>query len=132
VLDTKQLYVISCNGDTVFLAKSYDCTTVGLILLFRAFVFCHYVHYLIMAALHSRCEHYILQLWFLLFFLRLFLVVTYWMSTIFPHMMWPQCEFRMRVWNVLHAARWKYRMQKLCKNRHLCTIAQIVRLYLRN
>jgi len=29
--------------------------------------------------------------------------------------MWPQCEFRMQVWNVLHTARWKYRMQKLCK-----------------
>jgi len=28
----------------------------------------------------------------------------------------------MQVWNVLQAARWKYRMQK---NRHLCTIAQL-------
>jgi len=29
--------------------------------------------------------------------------------------MWPQCEFRMHVWNVLQAARWKYRTQKLRK-----------------
>ena len=35
----------------------------------------------------------------------------------------------MQVWNVLHAARWKYRAQKSPKksNRHLCTIAQICR-----
>jgi len=31
----------------------------------------------------------------------------------------------MQVWNVLHAARWKYRTQKWCKNRHLRTIAQL-------
>jgi len=35
------------------------------------------------------------------------------MSTILPQMMWPWCEFRMQVWNVLHAARWKYRTQKI-------------------
>jgi len=33
----------------------------------------------------------------------------------------------MHVWNVLHAARWKYRTQKIAKNRHLSTIAQICR-----
>jgi len=33
----------------------------------------------------------------------------------------------MQVWNVLHAARWKYRTQKCRKNRHLCTIAQLCR-----
>ena len=38
-----------------------------------------------------------------------------WMSTILPHMVWPWCEFRMQVWNVLHAARWKYRTHKWCK-----------------
>ena len=27
-----------------------------------------------------------------------------------------QCEFTMQVWNVLHAARWKYRTQKIAKN----------------
>jgi len=31
----------------------------------------------------------------------------------------------MHVWNVLHAARWKHRTQKLRKHRHLRTIAQI-------
>jgi len=30
--------------------------------------------------------------------------------------MWPSCEFRMQVWNVLHAARWKYSTQKIAKN----------------
>ena len=31
----------------------------------------------------------------------------------------------MQVWNVLHAARWKYRIQKSPKIRHLGTIAQL-------
>ena len=51
-----------------------------------------------------------------------------WMSTILPHMLWPQCEFRMQVWDVLHATRWKIQdAKKLPKNRHLGTIAQICR-----
>ena len=33
----------------------------------------------------------------------------------------------MQVWNVLHAARWKYRMQKSPNIRHLRTISQICR-----
>ena len=33
----------------------------------------------------------------------------------------------MQVWNVLHAARWKYTTKKWCKNRHLRTIAQLCR-----
>jgi len=33
----------------------------------------------------------------------------------------------MHVWNVVHAARWKYRTQKLRKNRHLRTVAQLFR-----
>jgi len=33
----------------------------------------------------------------------------------------------MQVGNVLHAARWKCRTQKWCKNRHLRTIAQLCR-----
>jgi len=47
--------------------------------------------YFVLAALLSRCGHYIFILWFLLlsifyhFFLRLFSVVTDWMSTILPH-----------------------------------------------
>jgi len=35
------------------------------------------------------------------------------MSTILRYMVWPQCEFRMQIWNVLHAARCKYRTQKI-------------------
>jgi len=33
----------------------------------------------------------------------------------------------MQVWNVLHAARWKYRTQKFAKIRHLRTIAHLCR-----
>ena len=47
------------------------------------------------------------------------------MSTILPHMVWPQYEFRMQVWNVQHTARWKCRIQKSPKIRHLRTIAQL-------
>ena len=85
----------------------------------------------VMAALCSRCGHYIFVLWFLLaiFFLsssfpRLISAVADWVSTILPHMVWPYCEFRMQVWNVLHVARWKYRMPKnIGKICHLRTIA---------
>jgi len=62
-----------------------------------------------------------------IFFPCLISAVGDWMSTILPHMMWPSCEFRMHVWNVLHVARWKYRTQKWRKNCHLCTIAQLCR-----
>jgi len=31
----------------------------------------------------------------------------------------------MQVWNLLHVARWKYRLQKLAKNRHLRTNVQL-------
>jgi len=45
-----------------------------------------------MAAVHSRCGHYIFVLWFLFFFLLFFhrwvSVITDWMSTILPHVMW--------------------------------------------
>jgi len=33
----------------------------------------------------------------------------------------------MQVWNVLHAARWKYRTQKIAKSRHLGTIPLLCR-----
>ena len=61
------------------------------------------------------------------FFPRLFSAVAYWMSTILPHIMWPQCEFGMQVSNVLHVARWKYRTQKSPEICHLGTIAQLFR-----
>jgi len=86
---------------------------------------------LIMAALCNRAGHHNFALWFLLsssfflsFFPRLISAVRDWMSTILPHMVWPHCEFRMQVWSVLHAARWKCRTQT---NRHLRTIAQLCR-----
>jgi len=46
---------------------------------------------IIMAALCSRCGHYIFVLWFLLlfFFPCLISAVAGWMSIIIPHMMWP-------------------------------------------
>ena len=73
-----------------------------------------------MVILHSRCGHYIFALWFLSssssFFPRLILAIADWMSTILPHMVWPWCKFRMHVWIVLHAARWKCRTQKIAKN----------------
>ena len=91
----------------------------------------------IMVALCNRADHYIFALWFLsiffpssffrLFFPRLISAVRDWMSTILLHMAWPLCEFRMQVWNLLHAARCKYRTQKVAKNRHLGTIAQLRR-----
>jgi len=54
-----------------------------------------------MAALQSRCSHYILQLWFLLsfflssFFARLFSAVADWMSTMLPH----NDVALVRIWN---------------------------------
>ena len=66
------------------------------------------------------------------FFPRLISAVGDWMSTKSPYFhTWcgpsVDLEIRMQVWNVLHAARWKYRSQKVAKNRRLCTIAQICR-----
>jgi len=71
----------------------------------------------IMVALWNRADHYIFILWFLsiyllFFFPRLISAAAHSMSTILPHMVWPYCKFRMQVWNVLHAARCKYRTQK--------------------
>ena len=57
------------------------------------FVKCSFCSLIIMAALRSRCGHYIFALWFLLsfflFFPRLISDVGDWMSTILPHMVWP-------------------------------------------
>jgi len=47
------------------------------------------------------------------------------MSTILLHMVWPECEFRMQVCNVVHAGRWKRRTQLDAKNCHIGTIAQL-------
>jgi len=61
------------------------------------------------------------------FFPRLFSAVADWMSTILPHMVWPKCEFRMQIWNAVHAAGWKYRTEKSSKIRYLRTIVQLSR-----
>jgi len=85
-----------------------------------------------MVALWNRADHYIFPCGFFpsfFFFHRLISSVGDWMSAIIPHMVWPQCEFRMQVWNVLHAARWKYRTQKIA----ICPPSyNFVGLYLRN
>jgi len=63
------------------------------------------------------------------FFPRLISAAANWMSTILWHLVWPYCEFRMQVWNVLHAARWKYRTQKIAI---LAPSYNFVGLYLQN
>ena len=47
---------------------------------------------------------------FFFFFPRLISAAADWMFAILPHVC-PQCEFKMQVWNLLHAARWKHRTQ---------------------
>ena len=89
----------------------------------------HQLPLLIMVALWNRAD--IVVLWFLSFFFYLSFFLSSpnsaaadWMSTILRHMIWPLCDFRMQVWNVLQAARWKYRTQKWCKKlpfEHHCT-----------
>jgi len=69
---------------------------------------------------------------FFFFFPRLIPAVGDWMSTIPLHMVWPYCEFRMHVWNVLHAARWKYRTQKIAKIAICAPSHNFVGLCLRN
>ena len=61
------------------------------------------------------------------FFPRLISAIADWMSVILRHMVWPYCEFRMQVWNVLCVARWKCSTQKSPKSLHLGTIAQLCR-----
>jgi len=91
-----------------------------------------------MVALWNRAEHYIFALWFLLLILRI-------LSSFFsspnlsrcrkigclPHG-WPQCEFRMQVWNVLHAARWNTGHKKVAKIAIWAPSHNFVGLYLRN
>jgi len=51
------------------------------------------------------------------FFPRLISAVADWMSTILLHMVWPySANLECRSENVLHAARWKRRTQKIVKN----------------
>jgi len=55
----------------------------------------------------------VISIFYLSFFIpRLISVETERTSTILLHMAWPECEFRMQVWNALLAARCKHRTQK--------------------
>ena len=80
--------------------------------------------------------HYVFALWFLsIFYLssffipRLISAASDWMSTILLHMV---CKFRMQVWNVLRAARWKCRSQKSPKKSIWTPSDNFVGLYLSN
>jgi len=70
------------------------------------------------------------------FFPRLVLLaVANWMSIPYFYTWCSPSANRMQVWNLLHAARWKYRTQKIAKNRHLGTMIpshNFVGLYVRN
>jgi len=89
----------------------------------QAIIFCRYGFFLWPPCILDADIIFLSRFFFFLScFSRLISSVADWMSTILPHMMWLYCEFRMQVWNVLHAARRKYRTQK---NRHLGTIAQL-------
>ena len=69
----------------------------------------------IMAALWNRAGHYIFALRFLLSFFLVYFQPSEIGCLPHFHTRCGQCEFRMQVWNVLHAARWKYRTQKIAK-----------------
>jgi len=68
-----------------------------------------------MAALCSRCRHYILQLWFLSIYL-FFLAHSQWSDIGCLPCFHTWCALSGN-WNVLHAAHWKYRMQNYTKTR---------------
>jgi len=54
---------------------------------------------------------------FLLLFPRVISAIADWMCSILPHMVWPysaNLEYMSEIF-VLHAARWKYRTQKIAK-----------------
>jgi len=85
-----------------------------------------------MVALWNRADHYIFILWFLSFYRSSSIFFSspdlsgrtfdvYHTST---HGV-AVVKFRMQVSNVLHAARWKWRTQKIAKIGHLVTIAQL-------
>jgi len=84
-----------------------------------------------MVVLWHRADNYIFILSFVLsssfslFFPRLISAAADWMSAIFPHRVWPYCEFKMQVWNLLHAARWKYRTQKSPSGHHRTTLSVV-------
>ena len=84
-----------------------------------------------MVALCNRADHYIFALWFLSIYLLLFSLPSLSGSRLDVYHTSTHdvalSEFRMHVWNVLLAARCKYRTQKVAKNRHLGTMTQLRR-----
>jgi len=81
-----------------------------------------------MAALRSRCGHYISALWFLssiFFFSRLISAVADWMSPILAHMCGLSANLRCRCETCCTALAANTGRKKASKNRHLGTIAQV-------
>ena len=86
--------------------------------------------HIFMATICNRAGHYIFALWFLsssFFFISSPNLSGQRLDVY--HTSTQKCEFRMQVWNVLHAARWKYRMQKIAI---WAPSHNFVGLYLRN
>jgi len=79
-------------SEVITLWQYFDCLLIRMLEIFLPTW--KFVCLLIMAALRSRCGHYISSFRFFFFFLsiffpRLFSAVADWMSTILPHMVWP-------------------------------------------
>ena len=117
-----KLEVYNYVGGVTTHANAYGAATTCVVSANTWLVTClGFLVYLFVVALWNRANHYIfcpvvsIFLFLSSFFPRLISVAADWMSTILRHMMWPYCEFRIQVWNVLQAARCKYRTQKWCK-----------------
>ena len=97
---------------------------------------CH-LQCLIMAALHSRCRHYIFILWFLLassfFFPHLISAIADWMSTTLPHMVCLSANLECRSGMYMYCAQLAENTD--AKNQKFTIWApshKFIRLYLRN
>ena len=94
--------------------------------------FCFLLGCVTMAALWNRAGHYFLPCDFCLsssFFPLLISTVRDWMSTVFPHMVWPWCEFKNACLKCAARCSLKYRTQKIAI---LVPSHNFVGLYLRN
>jgi len=116
-------YIVWCGSSCslcMFSFSSVNCFT----MILRVCVF------FIMAALHSRCRHYIFALWFLLLsilFPRLISAVGDWMCTILLHMVWPTENLGCRSETCCTRLAGNTGRKKSPKIRHLCTVAQFYR-----
>jgi len=83
---------------------------------------------LIMAALRSRCRHYIFAMWFLLFFSpRLESAVAEWMSTILLHLVYLSANLECSSEMCCMRLTGNTGRKNDAKNRHLGTTAQLCR-----